>query len=158
MTQKGSQIVYFDREGRSNLSEVIRVVKRAIRRREELRSMKLIIFTSWGEGPALAYNALLDFDNVQIIAVTFPIDFSAKRNGEPVTPRIHDKVRRFFDGVGVKVVPYGPLPLDNIQGMDWHNQQVKTIKDAISIFGGGFIPCIQAAVRACDVGDVAPGE
>jgi hypothetical protein len=48
-----SQIVYFDSEGRQNLEEVLRVVKKALNKREELRSTKLVIFTAEGQGPAI---------------------------------------------------------------------------------------------------------
>ena len=155
--KRGSQIVYFEREGRDNLVEVIRVVKRALKKREELRSFKLVIFTAAGEGPWHAYNQLAEYEP-RIIAVTFPIDFSVKRGDERVFPRISPKLKKFFDGVGVTVVSPAPLPWDLIEGMELHNQQMKTVKAAITLFGGGFTMCIQAVLRACDGGHVESGE
>lgn len=158
MNKYPSQIVYFEREGRDNLGEVLRVVKKTLRKRTDLRALKLVIFTAEGEGPWMAYNQLDDEFDTKIVAVTFPLDYSAKYKDERIFPRIPDKVKKFFDGVGIMVVSPGPLPFDLIEGLEQHNQQMKIIRDAITIFGGGFTLCIQAVLRACDSGLVMPGE
>jgi hypothetical protein len=159
MTEKyAAQIVYFEREGRENLAEVLRVLKKNLRKREELRALKIVIFTAEGQGPALAYNVLGQYDP-KLIAVTFPLDFAVKTpNGERYYPRISAKVMRFLGGVGVVVVPPARLPFDSIEGVDFHNQQMKLFKDVISLFGGSLTLCIQAVLRACDAGEVVPGE
>ncbi len=158
MQGRGSQIVYFDGEGRDNLPSVLRVVKKALKKREDLRSLKLVIFTSFGEGPLLAYNELSGFD-LRIVAVTFPIDFCVKRqDGSSMFPRIPPKLLKFFSGVEIKVLSPAPLPFDQIENLEFHNQQMKTIRQAISIFGGGFTLCLQAVIRACDAGEVGCGE
>jgi hypothetical protein len=156
--RRGHQIVYFDAEGRKNLSDVIRVVKQKLKSREELRSLKIVMLTAEGEGPLLAYNHLALYDP-KIVAVTFPLAFSVKRkDGARVQPRIAERLRKFFDGVGISVVVPDTLPFDPIEGMEGHNQQVKLTTDAITLFGGGFALCIQAVLRACDAGAVQPGE
>ena len=154
-----AQIVYFDSEGRQNLEEVLRVVKKALKKREELRTLKIVIFTAEGQGPAMAYNMLREF-RPKIIAVTFPVHFSVKRSdGEGrLFPRIREDIRDFFNGVKIEVVVPPSLPFDEIGGLDGHNQQVKLIRQTIAMFGSGFGLCIQAVLRACDVGLLDEGE
>ena len=157
-SRRAHQILYFDAEGRRNLPEVIRVVKQKLKSREELRSLKMVVLTAEGEGPLLAYNSLVVYEP-KIIAVTFPLAFSAKRKDRSYyQPRISERQRRFFDGVGISVVVPDTLPFDFIEGMEAHNQQVRLAKDAITLFGGGFAICVQAVLRACDAGAVEVGE
>ena len=91
MTNKkiGAQIVYFESEGRQNLDEVLRIIKKTLNKRQELRSRKLVIFTAEGQGPAMAYNKLREF-KPRMIAVTFPVHFSVKMPDSDVRffPRI----------------------------------------------------------------------
>jgi hypothetical protein len=153
-----AQIVYFEREGRENLPYVLRVLKKALKKRPELRSLKLVIFTAMGQGPALAYNELSEFD-IKIIAVMFPVDFSLKQeDGNKFFPRIPPKVKKFFDGVEIRVLEPAPLPFDSIEGLQARNDQMKAIKSAISLFGGSFALCVQAVLRACDAGALEQGE
>jgi uncharacterized protein len=148
-------VVYFDHEGRDNLVHLIKVLKRLLRKRIELREKKFIFFTSFGEGPALAYNQFQEFD-VKIIAVTFPRSFTVKINGEDVHPAIQPKVKAFFDGVGIKVLS-GRLPFDSIEETE-SGRDTKLIKDVFTTISGSFPLCVQAVLQACDMGEVEPGE
>ena len=151
-----SSIVYFEGEGRRNLVQVIRTVKKAFRKRSDIRTYKLVIFTAHGEGPAIAYNQLQEYDP-QIIAVTFPPSFFIKRGEEIIHPHIHPKLRAFFNGVNVRVIT-GRLPFDQVEGIQVHNDQMKLIRDVLSLFGGSFELCVQAVLQACDTGAVEIGE
>jgi hypothetical protein len=154
-----AQIVYFNSEGRQNLAEVLRIIKRVLKKREELRSLKIVIFTAEGQGPAMAYNKLAEF-MPKMIAVTFPVHFSVKLKDteERYFPRIPDNIQQLFYGMQIDVVVPPSLPFDLIEGMDGHNQQVKVINQTIAMFGSGFGLCIQAVLRACDVGLLEEGE
>src|SRR5271157_3427630 len=102
--RKAHQIVYFDTEGRSNLPEVIRVVKQKLKSREELRALKLIMLTREGEGPLLAYNHLSMYDP-KIVVVTFPLSFSAKRPDKTqYRPQISERLLKFLKGVDVQII------------------------------------------------------
>jgi hypothetical protein len=154
-----ASIVYFGNEGRHNLEQVIRVIKRQLNKREELRSLKLVIFTAEGQGPAVAYNRLREF-KTKMIAVTFPVHFSVQApdgNGR-YFPRIDDDIRHFFDGVRIDVLVPPRLPFDLIDGMEAHNQQVGLVSKTIAIFGSGFGLCVQAVLHACDMGALREGE
>ena len=160
MTAKtNASIVYFESEGRQNLHEVVRVIRRALRKRPELRTLKMVIFTAEGQGPAIAYNMLREH-RPKMIAVTFPLDFSVKLpdSEDRYFPRISEEVRRFFKVYEIDVIVPPDLPFDCIEGLDGHNQQVDLIKKTIAMFGSGFSLCIQAILRACDVGALDEGE
>jgi hypothetical protein len=156
-----SGICYFEREGRQNLPHVINVVKRAFKNRDDIRGCKIVIFTAVGEGPALAYNKLKIY-SPKIIAVTFPWGFSATKTdekGNTIETPIHlsDDLRRFFDGVGVTVLT-ARLPFEGFDGAETIKNQMKLIKDVLSLFGGGFSLCVQAVLQACDMGALSIGE
>lgn len=153
---KALSVFYFEDEGRGNLVEVVKVLKRLLRKRADLRTKKFVFFTAFGEGPALAYNHFQEFD-VSIIAVTFPRSFTFKSSGKEVHPEIQPKVRAFFDGVGIKVLS-GRLPFDSIEGADSLNRDAKLIKDVLTTICGSFPLCIQSVLQACDMGAIDPGE
>jgi hypothetical protein len=153
---KGHSIVYFEREGRENWSQVLRLVKRTFQRRPELRSSKVVIFTAIGEGPAAAYNLLQEW-SPQIIAVTLPPDFAVMREGQKVSPRIPPKAKAFFDGVQIPVIT-ARLPFQKIEGVTAHNEQMGLITDVLSLFGGSFGLGVQSVLQACDHGLVEIGE
>jgi hypothetical protein len=156
--KRPTSIVYFDSEGRQNLPQVLRIVRRAVNKRPDLASLKIVVFTALGEGPVLAYNLLQEF-HPKIIAVTFPPEFSVKQKGtdEMYYPRIPPKLQAFFDGVRIKVIT-GRLPFDSIEGVEGHNDRMKLIKSVLDIFGGGFSLSVQAVLSACDSGELCPGE
>jgi len=153
---KSHSILYFDSEGRENLPHVLRCVKRAFKRREDLRTCKVVVYTAIGEGPAMAYNMLQEWDP-KIIAITVGPDFYIVRGEKKLSPFIPPKVKTFFDGVEIPVVK-ARLPFDRIEGATAHNEQMKLIHDVISLFGGSFVPCIQSVLQACDHGLVEIGE
>lgn len=121
--------------------------------------MKMVIFTARGEGPALAYTQLHDLDDYdpQIIAVTFGPGFSVRRGEERYHPEIPQKLRVLFASVGIKIVT-SRLPFDLIEGATAHNEQVKLIRDVLTLFGGAFSLSVQAVLQACDHGELEIGE
>jgi hypothetical protein len=153
---RSTPIVYFNEEGRENLMAVIKVVRSRLKKQPQLRNLKLVIFTAYGEGPARAYSMLEEYEP-KIIAVTCPPDFAVAHGDKTYKPRIDPKVRKFFNGVGIKVLT-GRLPFDTIEGMDGHNREMQILRNALSIFGGGVIPCLQAVLQACDMGELEIGE
>jgi hypothetical protein len=152
-----SAILYFENEGRENLPRVLSTVRRALTRRSELRDLKIVVFTATGDGPVLAYSRLRKFDP-RIVAVTFPVGFHVNRGeDEPYYPTIPKRLRKFFDGVGYKVIT-NRLPFDAISNVQAHNHEMQLIKDVLNVFGGGFSLCVQAVLSACDHGEIAIGE
>jgi hypothetical protein len=154
--KRSGSAFYFEEEGRGNLLHVIRILRRVLRTRPELRDKKFVFFTAFGEGPALAYNQFQQFD-IKMIAVTFPRTFTVNVKGEDLHPDIDPRLRTFFEGVGIKVLS-GRLPFDPIEGAESLNREMKLIKDVLSIISGSFPLCVQAVLQSCDMGAVEPGE
>jgi hypothetical protein len=153
-----AHIFYFESEGRDNLDEVVKVIKKNLRNRQDLRDLKIVIFTSQGRGPVLAYNGLGEFFP-KIIAVTFPLGFTVRdSNGNPYCPRISDHIDKFFKGVEIDVVVPPRLPFDLIDSLEGHNQQMQLIRKTMAMFGTGFELCFQALLCACDAGHIEEGE
>jgi hypothetical protein len=153
-----SSIFYFETEGRiNNLEDVLKVLRKILKSREDLRELKIVVFTAEGRGPALAYNQLGEF-SPRMIAVTFPRGFTIKGPNGPYCPQIAENVLKFFKGVEIDVITPPRLPFDFIEGLDAHNQQMRLVSQTISIFGSGFALCLQAVMCACDMGFVKEGE
>ncbi len=147
---------YFDSEGRDNLKHVLKAVKQVLTRREELRNLKLIFFTAYGEGPMLA-TKILRVLNPKIIAVTFPPTFKVKRGEEWISPTLTKEVDAFLQEKDVKIITTR-LPFDPMEGAESHTREMDTIKSALAIFGESFPLCVQAVLQACDSGLVKEGE
>ena len=160
MVNRAHKVQYFDSEGRENLPLVLKSVKNYLRGSvvDGTPSPKKIVFlTGLGEGPMLAFNQLSGLD-VTIIAVTFPKYFAITLdNGETVVPEMPEKVRKFFKGVDIPIVT-GRLPFDEIAGAEFHNKEMATIKNTLSLFGGSVPLAIQAVLQATDGGFVNVGE
>ena len=147
---------YFDSEGRENLKQVLRVVKRSLRNSEEMRNLKLVFFTAYGEGPLLATQTLKEW-TPKIIAVTFPPTFKVRRGEEWVTPTLTKEVDTFLRDMDVRIIT-ARLPLDTMVGAESHSREMDTIKNALAMFGESFPLCVQAVLQACDFGFVENGE
>jgi hypothetical protein len=154
---KASSITYFDGEGSENLSHVLKVLKRTLDRRVELRSSKIVFLTAEGRGPAMAYSLLEPYDP-KIIAVTFAPGACATKDGKPYIPRIPEKARKFFEGVEIPVLS-GRLPFDAFGSWASHAEsKAKAISDTLALFGGSVPLAVQAVLQACDMGHVGIGE
>ena len=156
---KSNKVQYFENEGRENLPLVIKTVKNFLRDREAqgLESPRKIVFlTREGEGPMLAYNQLHSQD-LAIIAVTFPLNYRGTQNDQPWVPKISDRVRKFFQGVGIPIIT-NRLPFDEIIGAEAHNREMSLVIDTLSLFGGSVPLAIQAVLQATDAGEVKIGE
>lgn len=153
-----SKVQYFNSEGRENLTSVIKSIKAYLRSVEEgVLPRKLIFLTRQGEGPMLAYNQI-PTDEMTIIAVTFPRHFAGTReDGSLFVPEIPEKVRKFFQGVGIRVIT-NRLPFDDIVGAEAHNKDMALLRSALALFGGSIPLAIQAVLQATDAGEVDPGE
>jgi hypothetical protein len=155
--QKPNPITYFESEGSDNLPHVVKILKKTLERRIELRTAKLVFLTAEGRGPAMAYSALEAYDP-KIIAVTFAPRASGKKDGKPYTPRIPEKARKFFDGVEIPILS-SRLPFDALGS--WTNyaeSKSKIIVDTLGLFGGSIPLAVQAVLQACDMGYVEIGE
>ena len=105
----------------------------------------------------MAYNQLQDEDMV-IIAVTFPrLVGGSRKDGSVPSPEIPEKVRKFFDGVGIAVLSHR-LPWDEIVGATAHNREMDLLRDALGLFGSSMPMAIQAVLQSTDSGHVDVGE
>lgn len=147
---------YFTQDGRANLRDVLRFVQRSLKKRADLRTMKLVFLTGFGEGPMLATRLLREFDP-KIIAVTFPPTLKLKVGEDVMTPRISDEVAAFLKAMKVDIIT-ARLPFDTMVGANMQESEMRTIIGTLSIFGRSVPLCVQAVLQACDFGYVAEGE
>jgi hypothetical protein len=109
-----------------------------------------------GEGPLLAYHELLD-DDLTVVAVLFPPTYRVVKDNTVTYSEIPDKIRKFFDGVGVRIIR-SRLPFDEITGAESHNKEMSALKKTLAVFGGSMPLAIQAVLQATDSGEVCSGE
>jgi len=160
---RSRRIQYFESEGRENLPSVIKYVKNYLKTFRlptgDLlpgRPNKIVCMTFRGEGPMLAYHQLFKED-VTIVAVLFPSTYRVVSKDSITYSELPDKVRKFFDGVGIRVIRTR-LPFDEITGADAHNKEMTALKRTLAVFGGSVPLAIQAVLQATDSGEVMSGE
>jgi hypothetical protein len=157
-----SAIEYFFHEGKENLEECLRISFETATRRNV---QTIVIFTAVGEGPKLAvekYLTMPEYAEIKIIAVTFP--YGQKFVGyedRPEATQISAEYREFFTAHKVPIVrahpPFNPLYAHQ-KGHSAPGQDLTLIGNTLNIFCGSMTLCVQAALMACDAGEVELGE
>lgn len=160
MTQESfdATTTYFPCEGKSNLRTCMRLAfETAISRGIET----IVIFTGVGEGPEIAlkeYCSRRDYQDIQLIAVTFP---RGQRFKDNELAEISSEVRSLLGERGVPLLR-AHLPFHPIAAHHRHHgilgQDLTLIGNALSVFGGSMSLCVQAALMACDAGCVEIGD
>jgi hypothetical protein len=155
-----SGIDYFFHEGKENLEDCLRPSFEAAVRRNV---RKLVIFTGIGEGPRIAIEKFRSqdcFADIKIIAVTFPCGQRFKED-KSVQREINRQDRQFFADNQVPILR-AHLPFNPIAAHHRHHgllgQDLTLIGNALSILCGSLPLCVQAALIACDAGEVEQGE
>jgi hypothetical protein len=157
-----SAIEYFFHEGKENLEECLRIsFESAARRNVET----IVIFTAVGEGPKLAvekYRSMPEYEGIKIIAVTFP--YGQKFKGyedRPEATQISPEYREFLKSNNVPIVrahpPFNPIHA-HLKEHSAPGQDLTLIGNTLNIFCGSMSLCVQAALMACDAGEVELGE
>jgi len=156
------EIEYFFEEGKDNLEECLRAAYETA----VLRNVRtLVIFTGIGEGPKIAlekYRSQPDYADIKIIAVTFPYGqrFTAK-DDIPISTQISPEDRQLFQENNIPIIrshlPFNPIAAHH-KSHGVLGQDLTLIGNALSIFCGSMSLCVQAALMACDAGEVELGE
>lgn len=155
-------IEYFFHEGKENLEECIRIAfESAVNRGVHA----IVIFTAIGEGAKIAlqkYRVQPEYRDIKIVAVTFPYGQKfAGYEDRPEATQISSDDRKLLKENDVPIVrahlPFNPMHAPS-RGHSVTGQDLTLIGNALNIFGGGMSLCIQAALMACDAGEVELGE
>lgn len=125
---------------------------------------KIVIFTARGEGIQLALSNFCsqsEYQNIKIVAVTFPQGKEFTSEGKPLEVRLTAEVEQLIRVNNVPIVrahlPFDPIaPPFKDRGV--LAQDLCLVESALNIFGGGTSLCVQAAVLACDAGAIGLGE
>lgn len=158
-TRKHETTSYLPGEGRAHMQECLQT---AFKWSKENHVGTIVIFTGTGDGPLYAAQNLMPEAGIDtIVAVTPPPGRPYRsdplnQDSEIVRAGVTSEVRQFLVEMGVTVVS-AHLPFKPIQdlpgGSPWSG-----VEAALSIMGGGFPLCVQAALIACDAGAVRSGE
>jgi uncharacterized protein len=160
--QFSAPTTYFLQEGRDNLRECLKSVFQTAKVQN---ITKLVIFTARGEGVRLALDefcSLDEYKHVKLVAVTFPRGKKfTDASGNSISVTIDNDNVSFFRSKEVPIVrahmPFDPIaPLYKQRGV--LGQDLSLIGEALNMFGGGMVLCVQAIVMACDAGEVGLGE
>ena len=155
-------IEYFFHEGKENLEECMRLSFEAAARRNV---QTIVIFTAVGQGPKLALEKFLvqpEYQGIKVIAVTFPYGQKFKGYEErPEEAQISSEYRKLFKDKGIPIVrahlPFNPVHA-HLKGHSAPGQDLTLIGNTLNIFCGSMSLCVQAALMACDAGEVELGE
>ena len=154
---------YFDGEGRPYMNECIQC---ALRWSVERKIRSIVMFTSTGDGPHYAATNLLpqeEYKNLRLIAVTPPVgktyyaDPRDPTKSAIVAAGIPAARKDELLALGVQIIA-GQLPFKEMHdGAGNMRSEWTRVTAAMGVLGGGFALCIQAALMACDAGEIEPG-
>jgi hypothetical protein len=156
-----TSITYFLQEGRDNLSECLKIAFQAAKQQHV---DKIVIFTARGEGVQLAlanFCSLEEYQQIKLVAVTFPQAKAFSSEGKPLEVRISDEAEKIMKERNIPLVrahlPFDPIvPPFPDRGV--LAQDLSLVESALNIFGGSMSLCVQAVVLACDAGAIGLGE
>ncbi|WP_263382260.1 hypothetical protein [Granulicella arctica] len=149
-------VTYFQSSGRVNLKRVVTSVLRNLKNREELRSLKLVFFTAYGEGPLLASGILRDYEP-KMIAVTFPPSITVFRGNATVPHELVPSVTRYLEVFDVKILAER-LPFSTLDVDESRVAEIKLVESTLATVASSFPLCVQAVLQACDHGLISVGE
>jgi hypothetical protein len=148
-----SAVSYFAQDGKANLRAVLKLLQRARRKRADLKAMKIVFMTGYGEGPLLAIRNFKD-DHPKMIAVTFPPN-TPTSDGRPHF--IPEEVGAYLKAMKVDIISTR-LPFDGMDGTTMGDHEMRLVKSVLSKLGRSVPLCVQAVLQACDHGLVEQGE
>lgn len=150
---------YFLGEGQSNLQRCLEVSFEAAVTHNIGR---IVIFTGAGKGIRLAIDNFLSqerYSSIDVVAVSFP--HGSKFTDSTLEHGISEETATYIRAKGVPIVK-AHLPFEPIKAHhDSHGilgQDLTLIGNALSIFCGSMSLCVQAALMACDAGEIELGE
>ncbi|MHB0977711.1 MAG: hypothetical protein ACYC1U_11085 [Candidatus Aquicultorales bacterium] len=151
-------ITYFEAEGKTNLSETIRL---AVERSIEESISSLVVFSALGEGPAIALDLIEKAGkNIKLIAVTYRAGstWSPGEGEEDIPLDVPGEIQDRIESSG-GVVVRGSMPFREIL-VPWSRLDPKliAIKETLKLISGGLPMCIEAILMACDAGAIEEGE
>lgn len=133
-----SSITYFDNEGQNNLTVTMRVVAEAMIAREDLTA---VIFTSQGEGLRMIANHQPELKE-RLIGISYPTGVDDEIDKR--TESLHQLERD-----GFKLLVAKP-PFREIMLPRHEDPKLSSIREALRLFGGGMILCVEAILMARD--------
>lgn len=138
-------------EGRENLNATLDCVAKAT---NTFDVGAVIIFAAFAES-ALRLRQMID-ESRRVVAVTFPAGYTALVNGVSAYVGITSQEdRKRLEVAGVTLLQ-GPMPFWTLDGSE--SNDLRMLRRALDLFGGGLQLCIQAILVACDAGVVPAGE
>jgi hypothetical protein len=136
-------------EGRDNLKATLDNVAKAT---NSFDIDTIVIFAALTES-VMRLRELVD-ESRNIVAVTFPADFTALVDGVPRYVGISsDEDQRRLKDAGITLVR-GVMPFWGVGDSEAN----RMFRKALDLFGGGLQLCVQALLMACDAGAVAAGK
>jgi hypothetical protein len=150
MTKLESTTSYFLAEGKTNLTECLRL---SFLRASQAGIRTIVMFTLNGAGVEIACNEFLSdarYRNQRIVAVSFP--FGAVPSAALEMPESRMELFKRFDITLLRSVS----PLDG--ALASNNRQNNLVRKTLEIFSGGTALCIWGILAACDAGVIPFGE
>jgi len=161
MNQVVESIVYFAEEGRTNLSECLKLSFEAAL---QYGLRKIVIFTGYGDGIQESLDDFLSqpsYSEIGIVGVTFAQGFEVRKEGQSIPHVFPSERKNLFSERGIPVVR-AHLPFDAIPTQYQQNgvlaQDLNIVGNALNIFCGSMSLCVQAVLMACDAGEIEIGE
>jgi len=139
------KIVYFEKPGKENTAEVIKLVLE----RAKLRNIHRIVLASTKGNTAKSFLDAVEGKDVNLVVV--PWQFSFKEEGNPFPQELANELR------GKKhVVHFGTMLFHTVDLYGTNTPQA--LANMLRVFGQGMKVCVEIIMMACDGGCIKMGE
>jgi len=126
---------------------------------------KIIVFTAYGQGVALALEEICskpELAHIKLIAITFPVGQPfTDTEGKALEVDISPEYKELFTKNSIPILR-AHLPFHSIvpphSNKGVLGQDLSLVESALNVFGGSMSLCIQAILIACDAGVVGRRE
>ncbi len=139
------KIVYFEKPGRENTEDVVKLVVE----RAKSRNIKRIVVASTRGNTATAFSSAVEEKDIRLVVV--PWQFGFKESGNPFPGGLVDDLREKGHRVHFGTMLFHT---ENFYGTN----TPKVMANLLRTFGQGTKVCIEILMMACDGGCIGEGE
>lgn len=139
------KIVYFEKPGKENTEEVIKLVVE----RAKSRGIKKVVVASTRGGTADSFSKAVEGEAIGLVVI--PWQYNFKEKGNPFPPELAEALRKKGHRVHFATMLFHT---NDLYGTD----VPQVMANLLRVFGHGIKVCVEILMMACDGGCVEAGE
>ncbi|MBA7587819.1 hypothetical protein ES708_29862 [subsurface metagenome] len=144
------KIVYFEKPGKENTGEVIKLVLE----RAKLRNINRIVLASSRGYTAKSFLDAVEGKDINLVVVPWQFNLKKEVEGSPFPQEL---VKELLEKK--HIVQFGTMPLSSNSSNDLYGTNIrKALGNILRVLGQGMKVCVEITMMACDGGCIKMGE